>query len=175
MDGKSDLARVIAGLQKPAHGLVQVGGFDSVLAASGRGSRLVGYAGEREVFCGTLRENVDLGRAGISQSRIREVLGEVGLSETILRLPDALQTQLQTGGYPLTASQVTQLVIARAIVTEPKAVIINGLLDELTPQVRNKIWECLKSVDAPWTLVVCTNREDIASLCDSQISIRSIR
>ena len=78
LDGKSDLARVMAGLQKPTHGLVQVGDFDSLLAASGRGNRLVGYAGEKEVFNGTLRENVDLGRSGISQRRIREALKRGG-------------------------------------------------------------------------------------------------
>ncbi|NNE01063.1 MAG: ATP-binding cassette domain-containing protein, partial [Pirellulaceae bacterium] len=172
VDGRSDLARVIAGLQKPTHGLVQVGGFDSLLAASGRGSRLVGYAGEREIFCGTLRENIDLGRVGLSQSRIRQVLDDVGLSETILRLPDALQTSLQTGGHPLTASQVTQLIIARAIVAKPKALVINGLLDGLTPDIRAKIWNCIASHDAAWTLVVVTGRDDIARMCDSQISIR---
>ena len=174
LDGKADLARAIAGLQKPTQGLVQVGDFDSMLAASGRGSRLVGYAGERELFNGTLQENVDLGRSGISQRRIRQVLNQVGLSEAILQLPDALQTGLQTGGYPLAKSQATQLIIARAIVAEPKAVVINGLLDELTPQTRKEVWDCLTAGDRPWTLVIVTSRDEVAELCDSQISVRKV-
>ena len=172
VDGASDLARMIAGLEKSTTGVVQVGGFDALLAASGRGNRLVGYAGGLDVLHGTLRENVDLGRAGINQNRIRKVLHDVGLSDAILRLPDALQTLLQTGGYPLTDSQVAQIVVARAIVTAPKVVVVNGLLDRLTPQIREKIWNCLSADEAAWTLVVVTDREDVAEKCDSQITIR---
>ena len=98
----------------------------------------------------------------------------MGLSDTVLRLPDALQTDLQTGGYPLATSQVTQLAIARAIVGEPKAVVINGLLDELTPFVRETVWRCLASNERPWTLVVITNRDEVAELCESQISVRKV-
>ena len=45
----------------------------------------------RQTFHGTLRENVDLGRQGIGQSRVREVLQQVGLSRTVLQLPDGLE------------------------------------------------------------------------------------
>lgn len=173
-DGKANLARAIAGLWKPADGFVQVGGFDAQLAATGRGNRLVGYAGEREIFKATLRENIELGRPGISQARIREVLDAVGLTETVLRLACGLLTPLQTGGYPLSDSQVAQLLIARAIVTKPNAIVINGLLDQLAPQILAKIWESLTSGDPPWTLVVCTNCVDVADLCDSQICIPEI-
>lgn len=171
LDGKSDLARVVAGLSKPSQGYVQVGAYDSFLAAGGRQTPIVGYAGDREIFKGTLSENIDLGRSGIGPSHVREALSEVGLAEAILRLPDALQTPLQTDGYPLTDSQVTQLLIARAIVTKPKAIVINGLLDELTPQVRAKLWVYLSQADAPWTLLIFTDHKEIADLCDERIEI----
>ncbi len=61
MDGRHDLAKSLAGLGKPSQGLIRVGQFDTTLAASGRGSRLVGYAGEKEIFHGTLSENIASG------------------------------------------------------------------------------------------------------------------
>ncbi len=172
VDGRSDLAKTLAGLRRPTAGVAQVGDFDSTQAAVEDSGRLVGYAGEKTVFLGTLRENIDLGRSGIGASRVREVLSQVGLTEAALRLEDGLQTVLQTGGYPLTSSQVVQLVIARAIAFQPRLLIIDGLLDELAVDVREKIWKTLAADDAAWTLVVITNHEAIANLCDSQLNIR---
>lgn len=172
VDGRSDLAKTLAGLRKPTAGVAQIGEFDSTQAAVEDSGSLVGYAGDKTIFHGTLRENVDMGRIGIGASRIREVLSQVGLSDTVLQLPDGLQTPLQTGGYPLTPSQVTQLVIARAIVCKPKLVVIDCLLDELAADVRDTIWKTLTAADAPWTLVVVTNHDTIANLCETQLSVR---
>ena len=173
IDGRHDLAKALAGLGKPAQGLIRVGQFESTLAASGRGCRLVGYAGEKEIFHGTLSENVALGRPGIDQTEVRKALTQVGLADVVLRLPAGLQTKLQTNGYPLSAGQLGQLLVARAIVAKPKVVVINRVLDELAADWRNRIWEALTGPDATWTLVVVTDREDLAALCDSQISVRS--
>ncbi len=171
-DGRSSLATSIAGLSKPARGLVQIGDFDSSVIASSRSKSLIGYAGASEVFHGSLRENIDGGQMGISQSRLRETMAQVGLSDAVLRLPDGLRTPLQTGGYPLTDSQVDRLMIARAIVTKPNVVIINGLLDRLAPAHRTQILSVLTGSDAPWTLVIVTDREDVASQCNVRIAVR---
>jgi putative ABC transport system ATP-binding protein len=172
VDGRSDLVRTLAGLCEPNQGVAQVGDFDATRAEIGGSGRLVGIAADKEIFTGTLRQNVDLGRPGIGQSRVREVLGQVGLSEATLHLADALQTILQSNGHPLSATQIVQLVIARAIASRPKLVIIDGLLDELASADRQRVWSTLAADDAPWTLVVATNREDVANWCQSQIFVR---
>ena len=171
-DGRSSLAKAIAGLSKPARGLVQIGDFDSSAIASSRSETLTGYAGAPEVFHGSLRENIDLGKIGITQIRLRETMTQVCLSDAMLRLQDGLRTPLQTGGHPLTDSQIDRLMIARAIINKPNVVIINGLLDRLAPDHRNQILSVLTSTDAPWTLVIVTDREDVASECDAQIAVR---
>jgi putative ABC transport system ATP-binding protein len=161
-------------LVTPTNGLAQIGGFDSEQAATGGGGRLVAYAGGAQTFHGTLRENVDLGRQGIGQSRVREVLQQVGLAPTVLKLPDALSTHLQTDGYPFSSIQVCQLVLARAMAGKPKVLVIDGLLDPLDDDVRSSLWESLAAADAPWTLIVATNRREIAQECDSQIAVRKL-
>jgi putative ABC transport system ATP-binding protein len=166
------LAKTLAGLCKPTAGVAEVAAFDPTQAMVEDSSRLIGYAGAKAVFHGTLRENVDLGRTGIGASRVREVLSQVGLSDAVLRLPDGVQTKLQTGGYPLSSSQVAQLDIARCIAFRPRLVIIDCLLDELADDVRDTVWRTLTAADAPWTLVVVTNHSAIADLCESQIAVR---
>jgi putative ABC transport system ATP-binding protein len=173
VDGCSDLAHAIAGAIRPSSGTVQVGGEEAVEAASSRSS-LVGYAGERQIFHGTLRENIDLGRSGISVQRVREVLPQVGLADAVLRLPDGIQTRLQTDGYPLTASQAALLMIARAIAPQPRLLVIDRLLDQLSEHARRQLWQTLASPAAPWTLIITGNHPDVAKFCDTQISIRGV-
>ena len=167
------LAKAIAGLLEPDEGLVQVAGYDATHAAIGGQGNVVAYAGECSIFHGTLSENVDLGRAGIGQRQIRDALAQVGLSKVILRLREGLRTRLQTGGYPLSGLQIAQLILARSVVSDPKVLVVDGLLDGMDDQTRADVWKGLVRDDAPWTLVLVTNRQDVADLCDSRISVRS--
>ena len=62
-------------------------------------------------------------------------------------------------------------MIARAIGPHPRLVVINGLLDELSEARREQLWNNLTGPDSTWTLIVFTNRDDVAGLCESQISL----
>lgn len=173
--GRSMLTRTLAGLVSPSAGLAQIAGYDCLHASSEGSGRLVCYAGRENLFHGTLRDNIDLGKSGISQNQVREVLGQVGLSKIIATLPDGLQTQVQTGGYPLTEPQCHQVAIARAMLPSPGLLIIDGLLDDLCSSDRDVAWQALSDPKASWTLLVNTNRDEIAALCDNQIAIRSTK
>ncbi len=172
VDGRSDLAKTLGGLREPTQGFARVGGYDAEQAAIGGAGLVIGYAGGTELFHGTLRENIAVGRPRIGPHRIREVLGEVGLLDRVLNLEDGLHTHLQSDGYPLSRTEVTQLILARAMAAAPSLLIIDGLLDQLAADQRETIWSALVAFDAPWTLLVVTNRDDVASWCDSQIAIR---
>ncbi len=171
--GRTNLAKTLAGLTRPSSGIVQIAGLDSAEAAASGEGRLVAYAGGNDIFHGTIRENIDLGRSGISYQCVREATEVVGLSDSIIQLTDGLQTKLQTGGHPLSPIDVTGLIFARAIVTQPKLVIVDRLLDELGAKMRDNVWQALTKVDAPWTLIVVTDRPDIAALCQVQIDVKN--
>lgn len=172
ISGRSCLARSIAGLMDVPEGLIQISGIEAAQAAASGVGKLVSYAGTPDVFHGTVRENIDLGRRGIGQHRVREVTGQVGLTDTIEQLENGLQTSLQTGGYPLSREQVLRLLIARALAIRPKLLIIDGLLDELDATVRESLWKHLAPENPDWTLLVFTNRMDIAERCDQTLFVR---
>ncbi|MDG2221384.1 MAG: ABC transporter ATP-binding protein [Rubripirellula sp.] len=170
---KNALTQALAGLRRPISGIVQVSDIDSLDAATTYGGKLVGYAGALEVFQSTLRENVDLGRPGIGSARVREVLAQVGLTSTVLRLSDGLLTRLQTGGYPLATHEVAQLAVARAIASSPKLLIIDSLLDRIPDHARDRILKTITDKDAPWTLIIITDRDDVADLCEVRLTFRA--
>jgi putative ABC transport system ATP-binding protein len=170
--GREVLARTLAGLSRPTYGHVEVAGMDAFMAANGGNGKWIGYAGENDLFHGSLLDNVQLGRDEIDASCVQDALTRVQLSDILLKLPQGLDTPLQTAGYPLTRIQSRQLVLARAIVSKPSLLIIDGLLDELSTTDRLALWQALTGSEHSWTIVVNTNREDVAKLCNSQISVR---
>lgn len=170
--GRSLFARALAGLADPGQGFIEIAGIDVMRVASVAEGKLVAYAGSSEVFHAALFDNVGLGRRSVNHDRARQVLAQVGLSEAVLNFADGLDTTLQTGGYPLTVIQARQLMLARAMAASPKLLIVDGILDHLNSQDRDAIWNILAAKDAVWTLVVSTNRKDIADLCDTQIDVR---
>ncbi|MEM6469454.1 MAG: ABC transporter ATP-binding protein [Planctomycetota bacterium] len=168
---KSLLARGLAGLIDPTSGSIQVAGFDTYEASNAEAGELVGYAGSPDVFHGTLRENIDLGRYEVSANRVREALHYAGLSTVALSMDEGLESHLQTDGFPLSHQQCIQLMIARAVATHPRLLVIDGCLDLLNQATRTEILENLSSPDAPWTLLVVTNREDVALECNTRIAL----
>ena len=168
---KSALLRVLAGLNRPASGVAEVAGLEAQHAARSGEGRLVGYAGPIEVFHASLRDNIDLGRKDVTRDRVRQALQAVGLWDDVLRLPDGVASVLQTGGFPLNKTQSAKLMIARAIAARPSVLVMDGLLDDLARSDRELLWNNIASKDRPWTIILATNRSEVAQMCDQQFEI----
>ena len=169
---KHYFAKSIAGLVEPDQGMIQIGEFDSHEAGIASPGKLVGYAGPPETFHGSIADNVSLGRERVNPNRVRNVLKDVNLSQVVLSLPDGLNTRLQSNGHPLEHEQCCQLMIARAMATSPNVLVIDGLMDQLGLSSTEVIWSHLRSISSQCTVVIVTNRDDIAGKCENKIYFR---
>ena len=168
---KSLFIESLTGLVTPESGIVTVAEMDATQAAAAGKGRLVAVANRIEVFHGTIAENVELGRVGIGEDRIREVLKAVGLWNVVHQLDNGVSTQLKTGGYPLSEDQIARVMLARAIAARPRMVVIDGLLDALPPTERVEVWQSVRQCCSPCTFVVSTNDANLAAACDRQFEI----
>jgi putative ABC transport system ATP-binding protein len=157
----SMLLPTIVGLIQPEHGFVEIDGLDSRDALRFCDGSLVGYAGPREIFAGSVADNLRLGRSGISDTDLREALETVHLWDELLPLHGGLDLRLQTGGYPLCEDQLPRLMIARAIAGRPRVLLVDWCLDLLPAGVRYKIWDQLRASSQPWTLLLTTHDERV--------------
>lgn len=169
----SNVARAIAGLIRPEHGLCEIGGFEAFHVSTVGDGGNVGYSGEPEIIHATIAENVSLGRNGIGESKLNQTLRELGLWKRIANLPQQTSTMLQTGGYPLSRRESTILTLARATVAQPKVLVIDGALDDLDIQTLKQVWSYLTDRNRGWTLIVATSRDDIRKWCNQVIEIGS--
>lgn len=171
--GKSTLLDLVYGLRTPHTGYVEFNGRDYREVLLGDLRDRVSLVREPEIFEASLFENLRLGLDTCDTDSAREVLAKVGLLDNVMELPEGLQTQLQTGGLPLSPGQRVQLVLARALLRQPKLLILDESLDWLDdlPE-RELLLDALFTPDAPWTLIVVSQSADILSRCDRVYEVR---
>ena len=78
-----------------------------------------------------------------------------------------MDTPLQTGGYPLAYSQSVRLMLARALVSQPQVLLIDGIFDLLDPDERWTLWKSVAAIQPSQTIVIATHDPRIAADCDS--------
>ena len=169
--GKSTLMQTLCGLRPPASGLAEVGGVDSREVNRFADGSMVSIASDPEIFRGTLSENLSLNRLSVTASDVRAALLAVELWDEALSMPQGLETMLQSGGYPLSSSQGIRLMMARAIATRPRLLLIDGVLDRLPPKMRQRIWERISDRRQPWTIILSTYDQQILDQCDGQMEL----
>jgi putative ABC transport system ATP-binding protein len=169
--GKSWLLEVLSGLRQPPQGFAEVAGLDVRVVDLIAGGSLVSLARGPEIFHDTLVENIRLGRGWLSEGDLRAAMDMVGLWDEALQLSHGLDTMLQSGGYPLNNSQRARLMLARATVARPRVLLIDGVLELLSPTERLEIWNKLSEKSHPWTLLINTYDERILATCDQKIEL----
>ena len=170
--GKSTLMELLFGLKEPSEGHLTIDRFDPRDVRPDILRRQVSLVSDIEIFTGTLAENLHLQRPDITMPQIRDALEQVGLLEEILRLPEGLETPLISGGSPLTKNQSRRLMLARAIAARPGLLLIDEILDSLPDEQAEAIMVSLTRPHQPWTLMIVTGRNRLASMCEYRLELK---
>lgn len=163
--GKSTLVDLLYGLRAPSRGRILLDGTDLRDLSLASLRRDVVIVKAPEIFAGTLVDNVRLGQPELPLHEVRRVLEAAGLGETLARLPDGLQTELATGGLPLSSGEVALLHLARALALRPRLLVLDEVLDTLDARARDHVLQTLMAGDAPWTLLLITRSPELLGRC----------
>lgn len=165
--GKSTLADTLFGLRQPVRGALRLDGIDYRSLPLTTIRSHVALVRGIELFSGTILENVRLGRDELTHNDVTDALRKTGILEEIQNLPDGLDTVLHPGGRPLSASQASRLMIARAIVAKPRLLILDDALDPVDRATeREPLCDMLFDPKASWTLLCITERADLLARCN---------
>jgi len=163
--GKTTTIHSVMGIVKPTGGTVTFEGVSLVGLPSFKIANLgVGLVPEgRQIFPNlTVRENL------VATASNHLGLDQPWSSERILAMFPELATRLSSMGNLLSGGEQQMLAIGRALMTNPRLLILDEATEGLAPLVRKRIWEALDNIRQTGLsiLVVDKNLKDLMRLAD---------
>lgn len=157
--GKSTVIGLIAAFYSASRGQVLVDGIDiSRVNLGSYRSQLGVVLQETFLFDGTIRQNVAFARPAASQEEILRVCRLAKVDEFAERFPDAYETMVGERGVRLSGGQRQRISIARAILADPRILILDEATSSLDSESETMIQEGLKHLMEGRTSFVIAHR-----------------
>jgi putative ABC transport system ATP-binding protein len=172
--GKSHVLETIYGLRPAPSGSVLYDGKSLLDLRLEDYRREVAFADGAGMLTASVHDNLTLGRDGIDLDDLNRVLDAVGVREELLALPEGLATQLTPTGSPLSTGQVGRILLARLLLMEPRLLLIDRVVDDLSVTDRAGVLATLASLGARCTIILVTNHESVGNLCDRKIDLAEL-
>ena len=169
---KGTLFDLVFGLRMPSQGYIVLDNQDIRDVNIRKLRENIALVRETEIIESTIADNVSLGSSAVI-SDIKQALTVVGLMEVVATFPEGVNTVLVANGEPLTREQCLRLMIARAIVGNPKLLLLDGVLDRIEATDAKAILTKLTDVSGAWTLIVSTQIGELAAVCSRQLHIEN--
>lgn len=157
--GKTTLAYLLMRLYKPTSGDIYLGGqpIETIDLESFR--RTVNYVPqEHGLFTGTIRQNLIYGCEDVSADEINNVLNICALSTFIKDLPAGLESFVGTEGSMLSGGQRQRLVLARALLTGPKILILDEATSAMDHDTEEYVLASIEKELPETTIILISHR-----------------
>ncbi|WP_405465721.1 ABC transporter ATP-binding protein/permease [Streptomyces jietaisiensis] len=165
--GKSTVSLLLPRFYDVTHGAVLVGGhdvreltFDSLRAA-------IGLVPEDSfLFSDTVRANLAYGRPEATREQIEAAARAAQADRFIAELPQGYDTKVGEHGLTLSGGQRQRLALARAILTDPRLLVLDDATSAVDARVEHEIHEALREVMRGRTTLLIAHRRSTLNLAD---------
>jgi ATP-binding cassette subfamily B protein len=157
--GKSTIANIITRLLEAPPGTVFIDDVDvhDYPLAQLRGA--IGYVPQETfLFSDTLSENIAFGVEQADKAEIEWAAEVAGLTEDVREFPDGFETMVGERGIALSGGQKQRTAIARAVLRQPKILILDDALSSVDTYTEEKILGRLRSVMRERTSIIISHR-----------------
>ncbi|SFC01738.1 ATP-binding cassette, subfamily C, CydD [Marinospirillum celere] len=166
--GKSSLLHLLAGFIQPTSGSLHVEGLPA-------GERpLVWMQQQAFIFQGTWAENLRLAAPQANSAQMLDALQQVGLLELLGEQAEGLDTPLLEGGRSLSGGQAQRLVLARALLTPSRLLLLDEPSASLDDQAADELLNLLFGLKMQGcTLVIASHDDRFLKLADHHLELTS--
>jgi ATP-binding cassette subfamily B protein len=157
--GKSTIAKLLARFYEPTHGRIEIDGHDLNDVTQDSLRRQLGVVPQEGfLFAGTVAENISFGRPDASPEDIVRAAQTVGAHDFVLRLEDGYETQLGERGSRLSLGQRQLVAFARALLADPRVLILDEATSSVDIGTERRIEEALPVLLADRTAFIIAHR-----------------
>ncbi|WP_148782749.1 peptidase domain-containing ABC transporter [Aquimarina intermedia] len=155
--GKTTLLKLLSGIIYPTSGTLYVNDASIKGIWPNRYRSHIGQVlPEQQPFEGTILENITFGDTTITRERVHEVLKSLGLLSFVKQQANGLQTMLYPQGQQMPYTISKRIILARAIIHEPKLLLLKDPLEHFEPNEAAAIIEYLTRPEQSWAIVVAS-------------------
>lgn len=166
--GKSTVARLLIRFYEADAGSISIDGVPVGDLALHELRRAVGVVFEDTLlFHDSVAANIAFSDPDASQSAIERAARLAGAHDFIMGLPDAYDTQLGERGYSLSGGQRQRIAIARAILADPRILVLDDATSAVDPSKEHEIRSAMSTVMDGRTTIVIAHRPGTIALADT--------
>lgn len=157
--GKSTLANLLTRLYDPQKGTVRIDGVDlkDLSFAALRGNIAI-VSQETYLFRGTIMENIRYARPSATEEEVIAASKAASAHDFIIKYPDGYQTMVGFGNKDLSGGEKQRVSIARALLTNPRILILDEATAAMDTQTERQIQAALNNITRGRTTIIIAHR-----------------
>ncbi|MBW7984150.1 type I secretion system permease/ATPase [Enterobacillus tribolii] len=168
--GKSTLLRIIAGLYLPTKGQLLFDDLDSrQIDIADLRANVSFIAQDNQLFFGSLRDNLLMGRQHIDAARLTHILQLTGLDAIARNHPAGLDMPVGENGCCLSGGQRQLVALARSLLVHPRVLLMDEPTSAMDNQTETVFLRHFRQISQGQTLIVVTHRLPVLELVDRLI------
>ena len=172
--GKSTIAGLSATFLNPKSGLITIDGHDITKVNLSSYRQYLGVVLQDEfLFEGTIRENIMFPRPEATEEQVQNAVKAAYVNEFTDRFDDGLETLIGERGVKLSGGQRQRIAIARAILANPKIIILDEATSNLDTESEGLIQKSLSELTKNRTTIVIAHRLSTIKKADQILVIEA--
>ena len=174
--GKTTLVKLLSRFHDPTEGCIRVDGFDLRTVTQASLRRQMGVVLQDPfLFNGSVMDNIRFGRLAATQAEVESAAQAVGAHEFIVHLRKGYETSVEEGGVMLSVGQRQLLSFARALLADPRILILDEATSSVDTQTEQIIQKALAHLLKGRTSVVIAHRLSTITNADRIVVIHDGR
>jgi ATP-binding cassette subfamily B protein len=168
--GKSTALQLLMRFYDPQHGAIEVDGSDLRELSEADYRRHTGVVFQDSfLFNTTVLDNIRLARPGITEAEVRTAAESARIQTLIERMPDGYNTAVKDFGGNFSGGQRQRIAIARALVGDPRLLVLDEITSALDPSTESEINSLIERFRGERTVVTVTHR--LASVTNADLIV----
>ena len=174
--GKTTLIDLVAGLLRPDSGQILIDDTDLNQIDQFQWRRLIGYVPQEALLVNdSIFNNIALGSESITRNDVERALKQADALSFVSQMPNGLDTPVGERGGQLSGGQRQRLAIARALVHQPKLLILDEATSNLDQASEQAVLKTIEGLKNELTMLAVTHHQPLLDRADQVLRVEKGR